>query len=348
MIGRLQRYAMDYVHSRDRFVLEPALPSGKKVAVVGAGPAGLSCAGELALRGHSVTLFEKREWGGGLSTYGIIALREPTEIALAEVAMIERLGVTMRTGVEIGAGISVAELQKEFEVVFLSSGLGTTPELGIPGEEYILDGLQYVEKSKTDIDRLTIGRSVAVIGAGNTAIDCATIAKRMGAQQVTIVYRRTQREMTAYLHEYEFAKNEGIEFRFLAQPVRVLNDGQNVTGMECVSISLNGTNAGIDESGRPVPRALPGSEFVIAADQIVKAIGQLKPPLAQLFGLKTERGYICVNEKLETSSPSVFAGGDCIRAKGNATTVMAVQDGKMAAQHIHQKLTAMAPAGKVI
>jgi len=340
MIGRLQRYAMDYVYRRSAFPLASAPATGRKVAVVGGGPAGLSCAGALALLGHAVTLFEKREFGGGLSAYGIIALREPWEVALTEVAMIQQLGVTMRTGVAIDPS-AVAELRNDYDAIFLGGGLGSTPALGIPGEEYIVDGLKYVEQSKTDIANLTVGRSVVVIGAGNTAIDCATIAKRLGAERVTIAYRRTEHEMTAYPHEYEFARNEGIEFRFLAQPVQVLSDRSGVTGLECVSISLGET----DESGRPSPRPQWDSKFILPADQIVKAIGQLKPSLPQIFGLKTERGYIQVDETMETSSPGVFAGGDCIRAAGSATTVMAVQDGKMAARSIHARLANTAPEG---
>jgi glutamate synthase (NADPH/NADH) small chain len=333
-IGRLQRYAMDYIYSRDAFPLTIAPPTGKKIAVVGAGPAGLSCAGELALLGHAVTLFEKRTFAGGLSAYGIIALREPWEIALAEPAMIESLGVTIRTGAEIDSA-AAAELQNSFDAVFLGGGLGATPGLGIPGEEHIVDGLKYVEQSKRDRANLTIGRNVVVIGAGNTAIDCATIAKRLGAERVTIAYRRTDREMTAYPHEYEFARNEGIEFRFLSQPIRVLHNDGHVHGLECVTIALGEPDA----SGRPMPRPQRDSKFVLEVDQIVKAIGQLKPSLAQIFGLTTERGHIQVDARLETSTPGVHAGGDCIRARGSATTVMAVQDGKIAARSIHAKLT---------
>ncbi|HEX4772804.1 MAG TPA: NAD(P)-dependent oxidoreductase [Bryobacteraceae bacterium] len=344
MIGRLQRYAMDYVYRRDSFPLASAPATGKKVAVVGAGPAGLSCAGELALLGHAVTLFEKRNFAGGLSAYGIIALREPWEIALTEAAMIERLGVTMRTGVELDSTAAASGLRNDYDAIFIGGGLESSmPELGIPGEEHIVDGLKYVEQSKMDLANLRIGRSVVVIGAGNTAIDCATIARRLGAERVTIAYRRTEREMTAYPHEYEFARNEGIEFRFLAQPIQVLSDSSGVTGLECVVMSLGER----DESGRPSPRPRWDSKFVLRADQVVKAIGQLKHSVAQIFGVKTERGYIQVDDKMKTSSPGVFAGGDCIRAAGSATTVMAVQDGKIAARSIHTALASAATAGRV-
>lgn len=333
-IGRLQRYAMDYVYAKKIDVFRPAPATNKKVAVVGAGPAGLTCAGELAKLGHSVTLFERRDLAGGLSTYGIIVLREPIEIALAEATMIQRLGVRVETGKEVGVDPTVAGLQNNFEAVFLSVGLGNTPQLGIPGEEYILDGLQYIEGSKLEPSQLRVGRNVIVIGAGNTAIDCATIARRLGAQRVTMLYRRTENEMTAYPHEYDFVKREGVTFWFLAQPIRVDHKDGVVTGLECVRISLGDP----DSTGRPSPQPIPGSTMILPADQIVKAIGQHKPSLASVLNLKTEKGFILVDDNFETSAPGIFAGGDCVRAHGSASTVMAVQDGKLAARSIHQRL----------
>jgi len=333
-IGRLQRHAMDSISGRETSLFPKAASTGKKVAVIGAGPAGLSCAGELAKRGHSVTLFEKRDLAGGLSTYGIIGLREPVDIALAEAGMIERLGVRIEKGRELGTTLTLAELQANFGAVFLGVGLGATPSLGIPGEEHILDGLEYIENSKLDGAGLRIGRNVVVIGAGNTAIDCATIAKRLGAETVTMVYRRTDREMTAYAHEYDFIKGEGVSFSFLTQPVRVRAEGGLVKSLECLRMALGSPDA----SGRPSPQPVVGSEFSLAADQIVKAIGQVKPALAALLQLKTDKGFLQVSQNFETSTPGVFAGGDCIRARGAASTVMAVQDGKLAARSIHERL----------
>ncbi|HEX4750060.1 MAG TPA: NAD(P)-dependent oxidoreductase [Bryobacteraceae bacterium] len=336
MIGRLQRYAMDYAHSHEIDVIRQATSTAFKVAVIGAGPAGLSCAGELARHGHRVTLFEKRSLAGGLSTYGIIVLREPVEIALAEVEMIRRLGVELKTGIEIGRDVTFPELEANYDSIFLSCGLGATPSVGIPGDELCIDGLAYIEQSKIDRAGLRVGRNVVVIGAGNTAIDCATVAKRLGAERVTIIYRRTEKEMTAYPHEYEFIKKEGVEFRFLTQPIQVLSEAGTVTGIACLRTEL----AGVDLSGRPTPCLVPGSEFVIPADQIVRAIGQNKPSLARILGLGTIGGFITVDDDYETSLPHVFAGGDCIRLRGAASTVMAVEDGKLAAHAIHRKLTA--------
>jgi dihydropyrimidine dehydrogenase (NAD+) subunit PreT len=334
MIGRLQRYAMDHVYSRGLKVARMAPPTGKKVAVIGAGAAGLSCAGALAGFGHSVTIFEKRELGGGLSTYGIVTLREPVEIALAEVDLIRDMGVEFKTDAEFGQDLKLSELQANFGAVFLGVGLGSTPKMGIGGEEHVIDGLQYIEQSKVDRSRLNIGRNVIVIGAGNTAIDCATIAKRLGAERVTIVYRRSEREMSAYEHEYEFIKKEGVEFRFQTQPTRVMVDNGHVTGIECVRMALGEP----DTSGGASPQAVAGSEFTLPADQVVKAIGQEKPGPAGFLDLSMEKGKIKVNGEFETNIHGVYAGGDCIRAQGACSTVMAVQDGKLAAQCIHRRL----------
>src|SRR6266481_1606501 len=333
-IGRLQRHAMDFVYAKGTALFQPGKPTGKRVAIIGAGPAGLSCAGELAKRGHSVTLFEKRELAGGLSTYGIIGLREPAEVAGTEVAMVEKLGVKLQTGKELGTDFALADLQASFGAVFLSVGLGATPGLGIPGEQYIIDGLEYIEQSKLDAPNLVIGSNVVVIGAGNTAIDCATIAKRLGASQVTMVYRRTEKEITAYPHEYDFIKREGVSFCFLTQPVQVHAKNGAVNSVECLRMSLGPA----DVSGRPSPQPVAGSEFSLAADQVVRAIGQQKPSLASRLKLKTEKGFIQVNANFETSLPDIYAGGDCIRARGAASTVMAVQDGKLAARSIHERL----------
>lgn len=335
-IGRLQRYAMDYAYSNGATFFQRGKDTGKKVAIIGAGPAGLSCAGELAKGGHAVTLFEKRDLAGGLSTYGIIGLREPVEIALAEVNMLTKLSVQIQTGRELGTNLRISDLQSSFDAIFLSVGLGVTTTLGIPGENYIVDGLEYIEQSKLDVHNLVVGRNVVVIGAGNTAIDCATIAKRLGAPQVTMIYRRSEKEMTAYAHEYEFVKREGVRFSFLTQPIRVLVENGVVKGLECVHMKLGPPDA----SRRPFPEPAAGSEFLFPADQIVKATGQEKPSLATLLSLKTEKGFIKVSDQFETNLSGVYAGGDCIRARGAASTVMAVQDGKLAARAIHERLVA--------
>jgi glutamate synthase (NADPH/NADH) small chain len=248
--------------------------------------------------------------------------------------MIEELGVEVRNGCEFGVDITLPELQRSFDAVVLSVGMGSTTELGIPGEDVITDGLAFIEASKTAPEILKVGQEVLVIGAGNTAIDCATIARRLGAERVTMVYRRTEREMTCYPHEYRFAREEGIEFRFLAQPSCVLLKEGKMTGLECQRVKLGEP----DSTGRPAPMLVPGSEFILSADQIIKAVGQQKPSLATALGLKTVNGFIGVDDDFETSRTGVYAIGDCIRTRGAASTVMAVEDGKLAAAAIDKRI----------
>ena len=334
-IGRLQRYATDFVAQSGIDPIKPGLSTDKRVAVVGSGPAGLSCAGELRKFGHAVTVFERRQMSGGLSTYGIIKLREPIEIATQEAEMIGRMGVSFQHGIELGVDMTLNQLEMDFDAIFLGIGLGVTPSLDIAGESQILDGLQVIEQSKLNTEMVHIGKHVTVIGAGNTAIDCATIAKRLGSETVTVVYRRSEREMTAYPHEVDFVRVEGVDYRFLTQPVKVIIDNSKVIGLECVRMTLGESDA----SGRALPIPIASTNFVIPTDQIIKAIGQEKPTLAVQLGIDTENGYIKVNNGFETSRPGVFAGGDCIRANGSASTVMAVQDGKLAALAIHRQIT---------
>jgi dihydropyrimidine dehydrogenase (NAD+) subunit PreT len=335
-IGRLQRYATDYVMDKKMDVFKAGKPTGKKIAVIGAGPAGLSCAAELAKLGHAVTILEKKPLAGGLSTYGIVVFREPVEVSLAEVEMVKRLGVTIKNNLTVGQDISLEELNSSFDAVFLGTGLGNVPNLEIPGEDLdgVVDGIEFIERTKTDdLASIAVGKKVAVIGAGNTAIDAATIAKRLGAH-VTMIYRRTKLEMTAYNFEYDFAKLEGIEYRFLTAPVSIKGDS-SVEGLECQQMQLGA----IDTSGRPRPEPVLNSNFILECDMVIKAIGQEKQTsLATQLGLTLEKGYIVVNNQNQTSNPRVYAGGDCVRLKGDASTVMAVQDGKIAAQSIHSSL----------
>lgn len=347
-IGRLQRFAVDHIYAKQKLPFTPALPNGKRVAVVGAGPAGLSCAGELAKRGYAVTVLEKNALPGGLSTYGIVVMREPIRVALEEVALIEALGVEIHTGVEVGRDMTAGELLEGFDALFLSVGMGSVPYLGIPGEhlEGVTEALSFIAETKLAekeglerLRELPVGKHVTVIGAGNTAIDAATIAKRLGAERVTMVYRRGEDQMTAYDFEYTFIKNEGVEFRFLSQPVRILGENGRVVGLECLRAQLG--EPGPD--GRALPQPVAGSEFVIPCDQVIKAIGQERfIDLYAHFGLEQERGYAKVDETLRTSNPKIFAGGDCVRATGDAMTVTATQDGKIAARSIHALLGAEA------
>lgn len=341
MIGRLQRYAMDYAADKKIKFFQPGKANGYKVAVVGTGPAGLSCAGELAKLGFDVTCFEKKTMAGGLSTYGIVVFREPVEVSLAEVKRIEDLGVKVKTGVNVGVDVKFDDLVKEYDAVFIGMGMGNVPEMGIPGENLpgVLDGLDFIEETKVKkLDQIKFGKRVCVIGAGNTGIDCATIARRLGSERVTIVYRRSEAEMPAYHFEYQFALGEGVSFMFLTQPVEVVGKDK-VEGLKCIRMDLGAP----DKSGRRVPEPVKGSEYVVPCDMVIKAIGQKKhqnvvSKLAE-FGIKSQNGYVLVDpETNRTDHPKIFAGGDCIRNKGEASTVAAVQDGKIAAAAIHRQL----------
>ena len=344
-IGRLQRYAMDHLYARDIMPFTPAAPNGQRVAVVGAGPAGLTCAGELAKLGYDVTVFEKNDLPGGLSTYGIVVMREPIRVALEEVEFIKKLGVTIKTNHEVGKNISSDALLNDYDAVFIAAGMGNVPRLNIPGEdaEGVTEALSFIATTKLaekdgieNLKNLPIGKHVVVIGAGNTGIDAATIAKRLGAKRVTIVYRRTDKEMTAYDFEYAFIKNEGVEFRFLTQPTEIITQNGRVTGLKCVNMQLS--NPGEDGRQQVIPEA--NSEWILECDQVIKAIGQEKlTPLYDAFELECERGYVLVNESLQSSNPKVFAGGDCVRLMGEAMTVTAAEDGKQAAKGIHAFLS---------
>jgi glutamate synthase (NADPH) small subunit (EC 1.4.1.13) len=340
-IGRLQRYATDYANERGKRFFKKGPDNGKKVAVIGSGPAGLSCAGELAKKGFDVTVFEKKEMAGGLSTYGIVVFREPVEVSLAEVKMVEEMGVTVKTGVTIGKDIKFDDLVKEYDAVFIGIGLGAVPMMEIPGEdvEGVLDGLDFIEETKVkDLAEITYGKRITIIGAGNTAIDCATIARRLGAERVTMIYRRSEAEMPAYHFEYQFALSEGVSFMFLTQPIEVISENGKVTGLKCNRMDLGQPDA----SGRRNPYVLPDSEFVEPTDMVIKAIGQVKPAaflkMLEPYGIKDVKGYIKVNEGNVTDHPKIFAGGDCVRSHGEASTVMAVQDGKIAAKAIYESL----------
>ncbi len=347
-IGRLQRYATDHLFAAGGTPFEPAPDSGKRVAVIGAGPAGLSCAGELARRGVGATVFERSELPGGLSTYGIVVLREPMRVSLEEVAFIERLGAAVgtevRTGVEVGRDVSAAELLEGYDAVFVAAGTGAVPDLGIPGEDLlgVTEALTFIAQTKLaerdGLERLLdlpVGDHVVVVGAGNTAIDAATVARRLGAERVTIAYRRDDSAMPAYDFEVAFVRNEGVEFRFLAQPVEVVGEGGRVTGLRCVKMASG--EPGPD--GRRSVRPVPDSEFVLPCDQVIKAIGQGRlEPLFRELGVATEAGYVMVDADLRTSHPRVFAGGDCVRLRGHALTVTAAQDGKIAARSIARSL----------
>lgn len=338
MIGLLQRHSTDWAIRHQVQLFQAAPFNGQKVAIVGGGPAGLSAARELARKGCEVTIYEAKEKAGGLNTYGIVPFRLPQEIALWEVAQVEALGVKFQYGTRVGLDVTAEELVSQYDAVLLAVGMGAVPSLQIEGEELegVLDAITLVEETKTkELTTQFIGKKVAVIGAGNTAIDGATCSKRLGAEQVQILYRRTRHEMTAYEFEYEFAKQDGIEFRWLVAPTRILGKDGKVTGLECIRMELGEPDA----KGRRKPIPVPGSEYVIEVDYVVKAIGQKRHlGLIEVFGLEHENGVVHVNqETFATSRANVYAAGDFVFGGGNtdAMVVDAAEQGKQAAYAIH-------------
>jgi glutamate synthase (NADPH/NADH) small chain len=347
-IGRLERFASDW--ERDKggvFIPEKAPRTGKKVAVVGSGPAGLTLAGDLILKGHEVTIFEALHKTGGVLIYGIPEFRLPKDIVQAEVNYLEKLGVRVEVNSVIGRIETVDELLQEYDAVFLGLGAGLPQFLNIPGENLcgIYSANEYLTRSNlmkaylfpqydTPIAR---GRNVAVFGAGNVAMDSARTALRLGAETVQIVYRRSRDEMPARIEEIHHAEEEGVQFYLLTAPVRFLgNDTGWVTGVECLRMELGEP----DESGRRRPVPIKGSEFQLECDLAVVAIGAGPNPLLPTTtpGLDlNKRGYIVADlETGKTSKPGVWAGGDIVT--GSATVILAMGAGRKAGNAIHDYL----------
>jgi dihydropyrimidine dehydrogenase (NAD+) subunit PreT len=334
-IALLQRYATDHVLEKGIQLFQPGAPNGRRVAIVGAGPAGLSCAQDLRRLGYEVTIFEAREMVGGLNTYAIADYKMRVPTALAEAQAILDLGVELRTGVVIGRDVPFERLEQDYDAVFAGVGLGGTRQLGIPGEDLagVQDALTFIEHLKTrPYTEMHVGRRVVVVGAGNTAIDAATQARRLGAERVTIIYRRSEEEMPAYDYEYELAKKDGCEFRFQTVPQRIVGNGV-VAGIECVRSELGPP----DESGRRTAREVPGTLHVVECDMVLKAIGQLpRDDFAKAAGLTLQ------GSRLVSTRPNVFVGGDA--ASGGAEIVNAAAEGTKAAADIHAFLTQSQPA----
>ncbi|QPA32300.1 NAD(P)-dependent oxidoreductase [Thermaerobacillus caldiproteolyticus] len=343
MIGNLQRYATDWAIRNEKVLFQAGKTNGKTVAIVGSGPAGLSAARELARMGYKVTIFEAEKEAGGLNTYGIVSFRLPQNISFWEVNQVKSLGVDIRTNTRVGKDIPAKELLDNYDAVVLAVGMGKVPMLGIEGEDLdgVYDAIEFIKETKTKqlTDKL-LGKKVVVIGAGNTAIDGATCSVRLGAENVKILYRRTKEEMTAYDFEYEFAKQEGIEFRWLTVPKRIIGDENGkVTHIECIRMKLGEP----DQDGRRRPIPIEGSEFVMQVDAVIKAIGQTRHlDLIEEFGLEHNDGVVKVDKKnYQTSNKKVFACGDVMfgKGQGEAMVVTAAQQGKESAYAIHQYLT---------
>jgi len=334
-IGRLQRHATDAATAKGIRFYTPGPPTGRRVAVVGSGPAGLTCAHELRKAGHDVVVFEARDVPGGLNTLGIAAYKISTEFALSEVELVRQIGIDLRLNQRVTAD-AIKRLLGEFDAVFLGVGLGRTLPLGIPGEGLpgVWEALDFIFQTHTKpLTECEVGRRVLVIGAGNTGIDVATAATRLGADDVTIAYRRGEPAMPAFLYEYELAKADGVRFEWFAQPQRVVEKDGVAAGVEFVRTRT-------DSGSRDGPlHVVPGSNFVLEADMVVKALGQ-EPQLELLRAipdLRLDGTKVWVDRATgSTSVPKLFAGGDCIR--GGGEIVDAVQDGKIAACGINRTL----------
>lgn len=346
-IGRLERFIADY--ERKKGVKLPKKPksTSKKVAIVGSGPAGLTCAGDLAKMGHDVTIFEAFHAPGGVLMYGIPEFRLPKEIVEAEVEYITKLGVKIQYDVVVGKTIDVEELLKEYDAVFIGTGAGLPRFLNIPGEN--LDGVYSANEFLTRVNMMKaykfpeydtpvkIGKIVATFGAGNVAMDCARTALRLGAEKSYIIYRRSEAEMPARDEEIEHAKEEGIIFKLLTTPVRFIGDENgHITAVECLKMKLGEP----DDSGRRRPIPIEGSEYKIKIDTALIAIGQSPNPLIPqtMKGLKLgKKGNIETDDAGRTNIPGLFAGGDI--ATGAATVILAMGAGKRAARAIHEYIT---------
>ena len=345
-IGRLERFVADWYMKNGEAQIEKIEPNGKKVAVVGAGPAGLSCAGDLAKKGYEVTVFEAFHAPGGVLIYGIPEFRLPKSIVAREVENLEKLGVKIMTNMVIGRVLSVDDLfDMGFEAIFVGSGAGLPNFMGIEGESLI--GVYSANEYLTRINLMKAyldgydtpirkSKAVAVVGGGNVAMDAARSAKRLGAEHVYIVYRRAQEQMPARAEEVHHAKEEEIEFNTLTNPVRIIGDENGeVCGLECVKMELGEP----DKSGRRKPIEIKGSNFVLDVDTVIMSIGTSPNPLIRSTtkGIEAnEKGCLVVNEDMCTTREGVYAGGDAVT--GAATVILAMGAGKKAAAAIDEYL----------
>ena len=346
-IGRLERFVADWHNKNVCEAPRKPAPNGHKVAVIGSGPSGLTCAGDLAKKGYAVTVFEALHTAGGVLVYGIPEFRLPKDIVQKEIDGLKALGVDVQTNMVIGRVLSIDELLEQgYEAVFIGSGAGLPRFMNIPGEN--LKGVYSANEFLTRVNLMKAyqpgsdtpiehAKRVAVVGGGNVAMDAARCAKRLGAEEVFIVYRRSEKELPARAEEVEHAKEEGIVFHLLNNPTQILGDENgNVKGMECIRMELGEPDA----SGRRRPVEVPGSEFTLDVDCVIMAIGTSPNPLIKSTtqGLEiNKKGGIVVNEDGLTSRENVYAGGDAVT--GAATVILAMGAGKTAARAIDEALS---------
>ena len=348
-IGHLERFVADWERSQP-ITTRPAITRKERIAVIGAGPSGLVCAGELARHGYAVTVYEALHAPGGVLRYGIPEFRLPKAILDWEIGMLEAAGVEFHCNVVIGRTITLDDLftKHGYAALFIGTGAGLPQFLGIPGEN--LNGVYSANEFLTRVNLMRaydaeadtpvhVGKRVAVIGSGNTAMDAVRTALRMGAEEAMIVYRRSEKEMSARVEEYEHAKEEGVRFHWLTSPLEILDDGEGwASGLRCQRMELGAPDA----SGRARPVPIPGSELVLPVDNVILAIGTTPNPLLTrtTSGLAVNaHGCLVADERTGlTSKPRVFAGGDAVT--GAATVILAAGAGKRAANAIHEALVA--------
>ena len=346
-IGRLERFAADWDMKNGKHETEKPVSNGHKVAVIGAGPAGLTCAGDLAKKGYEVTIFEAFHKAGGVLVYGIPEFRLPKAIVQKEVEGLEKMGVKVMTDMVIGKVLSIDELMNDmgFEAVFVGSGAGLPMFMGIEGEDLVgvysaNEFLTRINLMKAYLDEydtpIRKGKAVAVVGGGNVAMDAARSAMRLGAEHVYIIYRRSEAELPARREEVHHAKEEGIEFMLLNNPVKINGDEKgNVKSIECIKMELGEPDA----SGRRSPVPIPGATETIDIDLAIVSVGVSPNPIvpSSIKGLELGRkGTIAVNDNMQSSIPTIFAGGDIVR--GGATVILAMGDGRKAAAAMNEQL----------
>ncbi|MCX7858096.1 MAG: FAD-dependent oxidoreductase [Deltaproteobacteria bacterium] len=333
----LKRFAADYeIERRKEPIIKKDPKNGKRVAVIGAGPAGLSCAYYLAIKGYKVKIFERFKEPGGMATYGIPDYRLPREILRREVDIITRQGVEIEYGVTVGTDITISEIQKDFDAIFIGVGAQTSTKMGVEGEDKglrgFIPGIKYLFDINSGIDPYPEGKRVVVVGGGNVAIDCVRTSFRIGKTDVNLVYRRSRAEMPADPVEVRDAEEEGVKFHFLCNPVRILEKDGKVVGVELIKMELGEP----DESGRRRPVPVPGSEFVIETDILIPAIGQAIDLsfLDERDGISvTNRGTLYVDpDTFMTSREGIFSAGDCVT--GPDVLVRAAGNGRRAAEMI--------------
>jgi dihydropyrimidine dehydrogenase (NAD+) subunit PreT len=325
-IAKLQRYSTEKAMENQWQLFERKPSTGKRVAIIGAGPAGLSCAHTLSREGVEVTIYEKESKGGGLMTYGIAAYKVTPEFCEDEVNYITSIGgISIKYNHELGRNITVEELQRNYDAVYLAFGVGLARQLDIPGENLfgVVDAIKFIyDLRDNDYSQIAVGDKVAVIGMGMTAIDAATQAKRLGAGEVHLIYRRTQEEMPCTEKELNIAKLDGCNIIWLASPKEILGNGENVTQLVCDVMKLGEP----DSSGRRSP-VVSGETFTLDVDMVIKAAGQMPfQTLVNANNIENNNGKISVNGKSTVKIDGVFAGGDCVN--GGREVVDAVQAGK--------------------